>query len=324
MRSSELPEDEREGVNQEEDAKESHPPVDLEPVAALDEVAVSSGESAELSDSLGDPSDSAERNAPVAVASKAEAPVDGADASRDLTPNEAVRSSSSDETVSLTPEPGIHVDDDMDEPSADEQSTFESTPSSGDVSGYSLLNSAAASFVSDAGATSSADFADAADNGDGSKSRTVTESTADPWISQMMAIHPRGSSFYGPPDDVAADGDADDPGFVEGAQPESKPFIGPLRGNDGEDPAEQWMRYYQAVHDAARNPRIYSNDGPIPSEDSLALPLALPVTLRHMTPLVEKLIGRAAIEIHQLCEELTKQQIDQFKYELYTEMRALW
>lgn len=39
--------------------------------------------------------------------------------------------------------------------------------------------------------------------------------------------------------------------------------------------------------------------------------------------LVERLIGRAAIEIHQLCEELVKYEIDQFKYELYTEMRAL-
>ena len=39
--------------------------------------------------------------------------------------------------------------------------------------------------------------------------------------------------------------------------------------------------------------------------------------------LVERLIGRAAIEFHQLCEELVKYEIDQFKYELYTEMRAL-
>jgi hypothetical protein len=43
-----------------------------------------------------------------------------------------------------------------------------------------------------------------------------------------------------------------------------------------------------------------------------------------MTPLVERLIGRAAIEIHQVCQELAKQQIDDFKYELYSEMRALW
>ena len=39
--------------------------------------------------------------------------------------------------------------------------------------------------------------------------------------------------------------------------------------------------------------------------------------------LVERLIGRAAIEIHQVCEELIKYEIDPSKYEIYTEMRAL-
>ena len=248
---------------------------------------------------------------------------DGATGSLEFTPN-AASIELTDEAVSTTPDPDVQVNEVSDEPSADEQSTVESTPSIGDVSGYIPTGSTADSFVPDDGLTSGADFADATEDSDGPESRTVTESIADPWISQMMAIHPRGSSFYGPPDDLAGGDDADASGSTEDAPQENKPFIGPLRGNDGEDPAEQWMRYYQAVHDAARNPRIYTNDRPIPSEDSLALPLALPVTLRHMTPLVERLIGRAAIEIHQVCQELVKYEIDQFKFELHAEMRALW
>jgi hypothetical protein len=279
------------------------------------------GDFAAPSDSLDGPSEFEDSDAPAGVPSTAESLVDGATGSLEFTPNGAIDSSSSDNAVSLTPEPGIQVDDGSDQPSAGEQSTVEFAPSVGGVSGYIPANSTADSFVQDEDVRSGADFADATDD---SESRSVTESTADPWISQMMAIHPRGASFYGPPDDLAGGDDADASGSTEDAPQENKPFIGPLRGSDGEDPAEQWMRYYQAVHDAARNPRIYTNDRPIPSEDSLALPLALPVTLRHMTPLVERLIGRTAIEIHQVCQELVKYEIDQFKFELHAEMRALW
>ena len=101
MQSSELPEDEREGVNQETYAEESRPPDDFEAAAARDEVAVPTGESAELSDSIGDPSDSTESDTPEAVASTTEFPVDGANASRDLISNQAGRSSSPDEAVAI-------------------------------------------------------------------------------------------------------------------------------------------------------------------------------------------------------------------------------
>lgn len=321
MQSSDLPNDEREEGNPVDEAPEIRPPGDIEPMAALDDASELPGESTAQAVGFGDPSDLEHADTPAASSSAADSPVDVAASSRDVIHDETLDSSSPDEAVSRAPDPGFQVDDGSDQPSAGEQSSFESVPSIDDISGYTHASSTADSFVPDDGLALGTDFADVA--GDGSESRTVTESVADPWLNSMMATHSRGSSFYSPPDDLAGGDDASAPDSTEEAPPTSKPFIGPLLGSDGEDPAEQWMRYYQAVHDAARNPRIYTNDRPIPSEDSLALPLALPVTLRHMTPLVEKLIGRAAIEIHQVCEELAKQQIDQFKYELYTEMRAL-